>query len=106
MIQAVLLFAVGLVLLIKGGDWFVDGATGIAHRFHLPELLIGATVVSIGTTLPEVMVSATAAVAAYCQFPLEGRSQLKLTYRVVLELSVLLNIRRMVLREQCGNNIY
>lgn len=54
----ILLFAVGLVMLIKGGDWFVDGATGIARRFHLPELLIGATVVSIGTTLPEVMVSA------------------------------------------------
>ena len=49
------------MLLIKGGDWFVDGATGIARRFHLPELLIGATVVSIGTTLPEVMVSAGAA---------------------------------------------
>ena len=57
----VLLLAVGFVLLIKGGDWFVDGATGIARRFHLPELLIGATVVSIGTTLPEVMVSAGAA---------------------------------------------
>lgn len=59
----VLLFVVGLVLLIKGGDWFVDGATGIARRFHLPELLIGATVVSIGTTLPEVMVSAQGAMA-------------------------------------------
>ncbi len=59
---SVLLFLLGFVLLIKGGDWFVDGATGIAHRFHLPELLIGATVVSIGTTLPEVMVSATSAV--------------------------------------------
>lgn len=61
MLKAVLLFAVGLVCLIKGGDWFVDGATGIARKFHLPELLIGATVVSIGTTLPEVMVSTTAA---------------------------------------------
>ena len=58
---AIGLFIVGLILLIKGGDWFVDGATGIARRFHLPEILIGATVVSIGTTLPEVMVSATAA---------------------------------------------
>lgn len=57
----IILFAVGLILLIKGGDWFVDGATGIAHRFHIPEVLIGATVVSIGTTLPEVMVSATSA---------------------------------------------
>lgn len=58
---SVLLFAVGLVLLIKGGDWFVDGATGIATRFHLPDIVVGATVVSIGTTLPEVMVSATGA---------------------------------------------
>lgn len=62
MLIPVLLFLVGLALLIKGGDWFVDGATGIAHRFHVPDLLIGATVVSIGTTLPEVMVSATSAV--------------------------------------------
>ena len=56
------LFLVGLVLLIKGGDWFVDSATGIAKRFRVPEIIIGATVVSIGTTLPEVMVSATAAI--------------------------------------------
>ena len=61
MIQSILLFAVGLLLLIKGGDWFVDGATGLAHRFHLPDIIVGATVVSIGTTLPEVMVSATGA---------------------------------------------
>lgn len=61
MIVSVLLFALGLVLLIKGGDWFVDGATGLARRFHLPEIIVGATVVSIGTTLPEVMVSTTGA---------------------------------------------
>lgn len=59
----ILLFVLGLVMLIKGGDWFVDGAVGIARRFRLPELLIGATVVSIGTTLPEVMVSAQGALA-------------------------------------------
>ncbi len=61
MLKPVLLFCLGLILLIKGGDWFVDGAQSIAHRFHMPELLIGATVVSIGTTLPEVMVSAQGA---------------------------------------------
>ena len=61
MIVSVLLFAVGLVLLIKGGDQFVDGATGIARRFNLPDIVVGATVVSIGTTLPEVMVSTTGA---------------------------------------------
>ena len=65
MLFPVLLFAVGLIFLIKGGDWFVDGATGIARRFRLPELLIGATVVSIGTTLPEVMVSTTSALSGH-----------------------------------------
>ena len=57
----ILFFVAGLILLIKGGDWFVDGATGIARRFHLPDIIVGATVVSIGTTLPEVMVSTTGA---------------------------------------------
>ena len=61
MLVPVLLFLVGFGLLIKGGDWFVDGSVSIARRFHLPELLIGATIVSIGTTLPEVMVSSQAA---------------------------------------------
>ena len=65
MVVPVLLFIVGLLCLIKGGDWFVDGATGIARKFHLPELLIGATVVSIGTTLPEVMVSTTSALTGH-----------------------------------------
>lgn len=68
MLKAVVLFIVGLICLIFGGDWFVDGSTGIAKKFHIPELLIGATIVSIGTTLPEVMVSATGA--------LEGHSQM------------------------------
>lgn len=68
MIKAVILFIIGLICLIFGGDWFVDGSTGIAKKFHIPELLIGATIVSIGTTLPEVMVSATGA--------LEGHSQM------------------------------
>ena len=61
MLQSLLWFALGLLLLIKGGDWFVDGATGIAKRFRLPDIVVGATVVSIGTTLPEVMVSTTGA---------------------------------------------
>ena len=65
MVVPVILFFIGLVCLIKGGDWFVDGAVNIAHRFGAPELLIGATVVSIGTTLPEVMVSATSALGGH-----------------------------------------
>lgn len=63
MADAILLFAFGFILLIKGGDWFVDGATAIAKKFHIPDILIGATVVSIGTTLPEVMVSTQGAIA-------------------------------------------
>ena len=61
MLESIFLFLVGLVLLIKGGNWFVGAATGIAKRFHLPDIVVGATVVSIGTTLPEVMVSTAGA---------------------------------------------
>ena len=60
-----LLFIIGLVCLIKGGDWFVDSASALARKFGLPELLIGATVVSIGTTLPEVMVSTMSALSGH-----------------------------------------
>lgn len=59
---SLILFIGGVLLLIKGGDWFVDSSVGIAKRFRVPEIIIGATVVSIGTTLPEVMVSVTAAI--------------------------------------------
>ena len=67
MLVPILLFILGLLLLIKGGDWFVEGACGIAKRFNIPDVLIGATVVSIGTTLPEVMVSATSAAQGHGQ---------------------------------------
>ena len=57
LLKVLFIFVIGLLLLIKGGDWFVDSSCNIARRFKIPEILIGATVVSIGTTLPEVMVS-------------------------------------------------
>lgn len=65
MLVPVLLFIVGFVCLIKGGDWFVEGAAGIAEKFNMPQILVGATVVSIGTTLPETMVSASSAVMGH-----------------------------------------
>ena len=65
MLVPILLFLAGLICLIKGGDWFVDGSIGVARRFHVSELLIGATVVSIGTTLPEVMVSTASAIGGH-----------------------------------------
>ncbi len=63
--MVIIMFLVGFVFLIKGGDWFVEAAAGIARRFRVPEVLIGATIVSIGTTLPEVMVSASSALGGH-----------------------------------------
>ena len=54
-----LLFVVGLVLIIKGGDWFVDSAVFIANLTGIPKFIIGATIVSVATTLPELTVSVT-----------------------------------------------
>ena len=48
----ILLFVVGLVLIVKGGDWFLDGAVWIAEATGVPHFIIGATVVSLATTLP------------------------------------------------------
>lgn len=56
-----LLFALGLFLIIKGGDMFVDGASWIADASGIPKFIVGATVVSFGTTLPEMLVSFIAA---------------------------------------------
>ena len=58
---SIILFIAGIALLLLGGDVFVKGAAGVACHFKLPEILVGATVVSIGTTLPEVVVSCQAA---------------------------------------------
>ena len=60
LIQLVLL-AVGFVLLVKGADWFVDGAASIAAKLGIPQLVIGLTIVAMGTSAPEAAVSLTAA---------------------------------------------
>ena len=65
LLKVIALFVLGLVLLIVGGNWFVDGASGVAKKFKMPEVLIGATVVSLGTTLPEVLVSSQAAMLGH-----------------------------------------
>ncbi len=56
-ITAILLLAVGFVFLVKGADWFVDGAAGIAAKLHVPQLIIGLTIVSFGTSAPELATS-------------------------------------------------
>lgn len=57
----IVLIIIGFILLIKASDYFVDAAVKIAEFFNVSEVVIGATIVSIGTTLPETMVSATSA---------------------------------------------
>lgn len=59
-IQFVLL-AVGFILLVKGADWFVEGASKVAEKFGIPQLVIGLTIVAMGTSLPEAAVSVSAA---------------------------------------------
>lgn len=58
----ILMFVIGLVLIIKGGDWFVDAASWFAEAFGVPKFLVGATVVSVATTLPELLTSVFATV--------------------------------------------
>lgn len=55
------LLALGFLMLVKGADWFVDGAAGIADKFGVPQIVIGLTIVAMGTSAPEAAVSITAA---------------------------------------------
>ena len=68
MLLNIILIIIGFILLIKGADFLVDGASEIAKRFHIPEIVIGLTIVAIGTSMPELVVSVTSA--------LEGHSDL------------------------------
>ena len=61
----ILLIILGFVLLIKGADYLVDGASNIAKKFHIPEIIIGLTIISIGTSMPELFVSITSALDGY-----------------------------------------
>lgn len=68
MLLNIIFIIIGFILLIKGADFLVDGASEIAKRFHIPEIVIGLTIVAIGTSMPELVVSVTSA--------LEGHSDL------------------------------
>ncbi len=65
MIIEILLIVLGFILLIKGADFLVTGASDLAKKFHIPEVVIALTVVSIGTSLPELVVSLTSAMDGY-----------------------------------------
>ena len=63
LVQAIFFIFIGFVLLIKGADFLVEGSSNIAKKFHIPEIIIGLTIVSIGTSMPELFVSTTSAIA-------------------------------------------
>lgn len=58
----IFLLVVGFAMLIKGADWFVDGAAGIADKLHIPQLIIGLTIVAMGTSAPEAAISISASI--------------------------------------------
>ena len=70
MISAIIFIIIGFALLIVGADLLVDGASGIAKKFHIPEIIIGLTIVSIGTSMPELFVSITSAIDGYSDMAL------------------------------------
>lgn len=61
MLIQILILAAGFVLLVKGADWFVDGASAIAEKLRIPPLIIGLTIVAMGTSAPEAAISISAA---------------------------------------------
>ena len=65
MVVWIVLIVLGFILLIKGADFLVDGASNIAKKFHIPDIIIGLTIVSIGTSMPELFVSITSAIHGY-----------------------------------------
>ena len=65
MITYIIFIFMGFYLLIKGADFLVDGASNVAKKFHIPTIVIGLTIVAIGTSMPELMVSSTAAIKGY-----------------------------------------
>ena len=69
-------FFIGLILICKGGDWFVDAASKISETLGIPKYVVGATIVSFATTMPEIIVSAAAA--------LKGHSAMAIGNAVVL----------------------
>ena len=84
MLLSVFLIIIGFVFLVVSADILVDGASGIAKKFHIPEIIIGLTIVSIGTSMPELFVSITSA--------LEGHSDMAIGNIIGSNLSNLLLI--------------
>ena len=99
MILQVLLLVLGFLMLVKGADWFVDGASGIAERFGIPQLVVGLTIVAMGTSMPEAAVSINSA--------LKGNAGITIGNIVgsnILNILIILGITAVI--TPCGPEIY
>ena len=65
MLLYIIFIFLGFFLLIKGADYLVDGGSELARKFHIPTIIIGLTIVAIGTSMPELMVSSTASIEGH-----------------------------------------
>ena len=65
MVENILLLVVGFFLLVKGADFLVSGASSVAKKFHIPSLVIGLTIVAVGTSMPELVVSTFSAIEGH-----------------------------------------
>ena len=59
---AIVMLIIGFVLLVKGADFFVEGSSSVAKRLHIPSIIVGLTIVAMGTSLPETAVSVSASI--------------------------------------------
>ena len=78
------LVILGFFLLVKGSDYLVEGASNIAKRLHIPEIVIGMTIVAIGTSLPELVVSTTAALEGHSDIAIGNIVGSNITMRIFL----------------------
>jgi cation:H+ antiporter len=102
--MAYLLVLIGFAMLIKGADIFVEGASSIAKRFHIPEMIIGLTIVAMGTSLPELSVSFISA--------LNGQSDMSIAnaigsniFNLLMILGVSAFIKTLPIKESSVGNI-
>jgi len=99
MLISILMIIVGFILLIKGADFLVDGASGVAKKFKIPEMIIGLTIVAMGTSMPELMVSLSSA--------LEGHSDIALGNVIgsnILNILLILGISSLICTLTVKNN--
>ena len=99
MLVPVLLIILGFILLIKGADYLVEASSQIAKRFHIPEIVIGLTIVSIGTSLPELLVSINSATKGFSDMSL-GNVIGSNICNLLLILGVSASIRRLKLKRE------